>query len=92
MEKKAKLSYQLLPPSQLAGMAMIMNEGARTHEVGYMALEPDLYWDAAMRHLMALRRGEILDPESGMSHALHLACNGMILDRIMEVKDLRFGE
>ena len=78
--KGAKLEYHLLPPEQLAGMASIMNHGVETHETGYMDLDPLLYWNATMRHLMALRRGESTD-EEGNSHALAIACNGMILDR-----------
>jgi len=65
-------------------MAKIMNDGAATHPIGYMELDPLLYWNAVMRHTQAIRRGELLDPDDGMSHALHIACNGMILDRMLE--------
>lgn len=82
--KKAKLEYHLLPPEQLAGMATIMNKGAATHPIGYMELDPLLYWNAIMRHAMAIRRCELIDPDDGMSHALHIACNGMILDRMLK--------
>ena len=81
--KKAKLEYHRLPPEQLAGMAKIMNKGEADHPVGYMNLDPLLYWNAVYRHLMAIRRGELIDPDDGMSHALHIACNGMILDRML---------
>lgn len=83
-KKKAKLEYHRLPPEQLAGMAKIMNDGAATHPIVYMELDPLLYWNATMRHLMAIRRGELIDPDDGMSHMLHIACNGMILDRMLE--------
>lgn len=82
--KKAKLEYHRLPPEQLAGMATIMNKGAATHPIGYMELDPLLYWNAIMRHIQAIRRGELIDPDDGMSHALHIACNGMILDRMLK--------
>lgn len=42
------------------------------------------YLDAAMRHLTAIMKGEETDPESGLPHAAHLACNAMFL---MEVKE-----
>ncbi len=88
--KGSKLEYHLLPPEQLAGMAEIMNHGAKTHVTGYMDLDPLLYWNATMRHLMALRRGELTD-EEGNSHALAIACNGVILDRQLKAgKELRF--
>ena len=88
--KGSKLEYHLLPPEQLAGMAEIMNHGVKTHTTGYMDLDPLLYWNATMRHLMALRRGELTD-EEGNSHALAIACNGVILDRQLKAgKELGF--
>ena len=82
--KKGKLEYHRLPPEQLAGMAKIMNDGEASHPVGYMDCNPLDYWNALERHTMAIRRGELVDPDDGMSHALHAACNGMILDRMLE--------
>lgn len=88
--KGSKLEYHLLPPEQLAGMAEIMNHVVKTHTTGYMDLDPLLYWNATMRHLMALCRGELTD-EEGNSHALAIACNGVILDRQIKAgKELRF--
>lgn len=82
--KKGKLEYHRLPPEQLAGMAKIMNDGEASHPIGYMDCNPVDYWNALQRHTMAIRRGELIDPDDGMSHALHVACNGMILDRMLE--------
>lgn len=83
-KKKGKLEYHRLPPEQLAGMAKIMNDGEASHPVGYMDCNPVDYWNALQMHTMAIRRGELIDPDDGMSHALHVACNGMILDRMLE--------
>jgi len=88
--KGSKLEYHLLPPEQLAGMAEIMNKGEISHVTGYMEINPRHYWNAVFRHLMAIRRGERLD-EEGNSHALAIACNGVILDRQLKAgKELRF--
>ena len=88
--KGSKLEYHLLPPEQLAGMAEILNKGEISHVTGYMEINPRHYWNAVMRHLMAIRRGERLD-EEGNSHALAIACNGVILDRQLKAgKKLRF--
>ena len=88
--KGSKLEYHLLPPEQLAGMAEILNKGEKTHKTGYMEINPLHYWNAVMRHLMAIRRGERFD-EEGNSHALAIACNGVILDRQIKAgKELRF--
>jgi hypothetical protein len=88
--KGSKLEYHLLPPEQLAGMAEIMNKGEISHVTGYMEINPRHYWNAVFRHLMAIRRGERFD-EEGNSHALAIACNGVILDRQLKAgKELRF--
>ena len=39
----------------------------------------DRYYAAALRHLVAYRKGEEKDPESGLSHLEHAACNIMFL-------------
>jgi hypothetical protein len=39
----------------------------------------DRYFAAAMRHLIAFRKGEQIDPESGLSHLAMAGCNLMFL-------------
>jgi len=40
-----------------------------------------VYYDAAMRHLMAYYDGENIDPESGLPHLAHImACCSILLD------------
>jgi hypothetical protein len=40
-----------------------------------------VYYDAALRHLMAWFDGETIDPESGLSHLAHvMACCNILLD------------
>ena len=60
-----------------------MNDGEASHPVGYMTAIP---WTTGTpyRGIPWQRRGELIDPDDGMSHALHVACNGMILDRMLE--------
>lgn len=35
--------------------------------------------ECAMRHIAALQRGEMIDPESGQPHVGHLLCNAIML-------------
>jgi hypothetical protein len=39
----------------------------------------DRYFAAAMRHLIAYRSGELIDPETGLPHLAHAATNIMFL-------------
>lgn len=36
-------------------------------------------WSAMIRHLAALQAGENVDPESGLPHVAHVACNALFL-------------
>lgn len=40
--------------------------------------------DATLRHLTAWMEGEEVDPESGVSHLYHAACNLMFLSEYQE--------
>ena len=40
------------------------------------------YKDALHRHLQAIERGELIDPESGKPHIDHVACNAMFLSQM----------
>jgi hypothetical protein len=45
------------------------------------AVSSSVYYDAAMRHLMAWHEGEDRDPESGLSHLAHvMACMTILMD------------
>lgn len=41
----------------------------------WRTVEPQRYRDAAYRHWLAYLKGEYTDPESGLPHLWHLACN-----------------
>ena len=82
--KKAPL--RLVPKTALIEIAKVMGLGAekygpynwREHPIRYT-----VYTEAAMRHLIALEDGQDLDPESGASHAAHVAaCMALLLDAI----------
>ena len=46
----------------------------------------DRYIAAAMRHINAMRQGEVNDAESGLSHASHAACNMMFVTELTALK------
>lgn len=44
--------------------------------------------DSLLRHIAALQRGEVFDPESGLSHVGHIQANAMFLGNIHNTLDI----
>jgi hypothetical protein len=81
-EAKAKLSDTPTIGIQLLGRVHTMGANKygrfnwREHTVS-----SSVYYDAALRHLMAWFNGEDIDPESGLPHLAHvMACMSILLD------------
>ena len=73
-----KLRYSLIPPAALAALAKVLTFGAEKYAPNsWQTVEngEERYLDALMRHIEAYRSGESIDPESGLSHLAHAACN-----------------
>lgn len=67
----------LVPVSLVEAVASIREYGvAKYHDPdNWKKVEPQRYKDAAYRHWLAYIKGEKLDPESGLPHLHHCACN-----------------
>jgi hypothetical protein len=80
--RKAPLST--VPGNVLAEMGVAMLEGASKygrHNWRVSGVRASVYYDAAMRHLIAWWEGEDIDPDSGMSHITKLlACMAVMRD------------
>ena len=75
-----KIRMELIPPRALEGVAEVLTFGAQKYEAeSWRQVEVDRYIGAALRHLSAIMRGEKYDPETGLLHADHLACNAMFI-------------
>jgi hypothetical protein len=80
VDGKAPLS--LLPWAGLAKVAWVRAYGDAKYEPDSWRKVPGattVYVDAALRHLGAHADGERTDPESGLSHLSHAACNLLFL-------------
>ena len=77
MEAKAQKSrIDLIPGEALLAAGRVLAFGAKKHgESSWKEYAPDIYLAAAMRHLAALQKGELEDPETGESHWAHVLCN-----------------
>lgn len=77
-----KLRMDLLPFDCLEEIAKVLTYGARKYKPNnwqFVDNAVERYEAALIRHLSAYKRGEINDPESGLSHLSHLACNAIFL-------------
>lgn len=72
-----KPDIYLVPPELFEAVAKIRMYGnEKYHDPdNWQTVEIDRYYSAAMRHLLAWRKGEDRDQESGYSHLWHAACN-----------------
>lgn len=80
---KGKPRVDLIEPEFILGIAEALAFGASKYEADSWKTVnkgPDRYYAAAMRHILAYRKGEAIDQETGLSHLYHAACNLMFLD------------
>jgi hypothetical protein len=69
----------------LAGVAAVLTFGAAkyaAHSWKQVENNKERYRDAMYRHLNAIEGGEVLDPESGLPHWDHVACNALFLSEL----------
>ncbi len=79
-DNKDKPDYTLIPPAALEAEARLWMFGQKK----YGRDNWRKFWGddtmnvilaSAMRHLIAMQRGEIIDPDSGLPHAAAVRCN-----------------
>lgn len=76
-----KPMMSLVEPQFIVDLAKIVTFGAKKYEKDNWKLceNSDRYKDALLRHIFAYLQGEKIDPESGLPHLSHAACNLMFL-------------
>lgn len=76
-----------VPPALIRGVDAVREfETARYGSPdNWRKVEPQRYWDALLRHVLAAwDNWKAIDPESGMPHLWHIACNASFLMQYME--------
>lgn len=65
-----KVPLHTVPSNVLMEIGLAMLEGAKYGKYNYrsVGVQGSIYYDAAMRHLMAWWNGEDIDPDSGLPH------------------------
>lgn len=80
-----KVRLELLPPEAIIEVAKVLTFGAEKYAPNNW--RKGLSWDftigSILRHTTALMRGEDVDPETGLTHAAHLACQALFLTQFM---------
>lgn len=69
-------------PVALEEVGKILTFGAQKYAAHSWKTVPnnkERYKAALVRHLLAHSRGEVIDPESGLPHLAHLACNALFI-------------
>jgi len=72
-----KAPWDLLPWGAVQAVVDVLEHGRRKYDADNWRNVPEprrRYFAAMVRHMVAWRRGEKLDPESGFSHLAHAAC------------------
>ena len=73
-----KLRYDLIPTEALEALARVLTYGAAKYAPNDWQHLPEFesrYTAALYRHIEAWRKGEAVDPESGIHHLEHALCN-----------------
>ena len=81
-DDQEKNRLDLIEPEFIEGVGKVLTFGADKYEPNnWQKVEDakDRYYAATLRHLIAWRKGEKTDPESGLNHLDHVACNIMFL-------------
>jgi len=77
---KNKPRLDLIPPESIIGLGEVMTYGAEKYSPGdWKNVSIDRYEAALLRHLMAWKQGEELDPETGLNHLKHVLANAAIM-------------
>lgn len=81
-----KPRMDLLPFDAIKGVSDVLTFGANKYTPNGWKDVPDAiprYEAALLRHFAAIKTGEQNDPESGLPHIYHLACNALFLASLM---------
>lgn len=77
-----KPRYSLVPVTAFDEVVKVLTFGAQKYAPNnwrYVENAYERYFDALQRHVWAWKRGEQVDPESGLHHLAHAICSAMFI-------------
>jgi hypothetical protein len=87
-----KPMFDLVDPWFHEELAQVLTHGANKYKPNNWQKVKNAksrYIAALERHVNAFKKGEINDPESGLSHMAHVACNAMFLHYLEKINENR---
>ena len=87
---EGKTRFGLIEPEFNRELAEVLNLGAKEHGVrNWMDLEKleESALESLMRHVQAIREGEIRSDDMKKTHAAHIASNAMFLHHVAILKE-----
>lgn len=81
-DDKGKARFDLVEPEFEEAIADVLTYGADKYAPNswqHVEDAKERYYASLRRHINAYRKGEKIDPESGLPHLAHAACNVMFL-------------
>jgi hypothetical protein len=79
-EDDNKARYDLIPIAAIEELAKVLTYGEKKYEANtWQEIEKDRIYAAMLRHIVAWRKGEILDAESKLPHLAHVLANVVFL-------------
>jgi hypothetical protein len=84
-----KSRVDLLDAEFLESVGHVLGFGARKYAANNWrgGISVSRLLGSTLRHVLALMRGERLDPESGLPHTAHLGCNAMFLHWMLKNRE-----
>ncbi len=81
---EGKPQYSLLDLQCLEPGVRVLEFGAKKYarDNWKKGMDVTKILDSLLRHIAALRSGELTDPESGLSHIGHIQCNALFLGNV----------
>ena len=79
-----KIRTDLVPLETVENLGRVLGYGAKKYSENSWQELPNFwnrYKGALLRHLIAIDKGELIDPETNIPHIDHVLCNAMFLDR-----------
>jgi len=83
---KPRIGKCFLMPNALSGLAAVLMFGEEKYspaeDKGWMNYDMNEVLDSLCRHAMAMKNGELKDPESGLLHSSHMVFNAAVLEEL----------